>query len=173
MVASKSALVPGLMVSLAITPSMCFSLLLRPLFHKVLVFAVAYQFALLVVDGEPEDDHAASAASLELAHLEQRIEGIAAVDRLQEPRRLFEEADQRITDDMREDAATRRALDRHLQAMRQEVAPAARLAIFAVGVNRMIVAARRLEGGEQRLGLGARVDVKLLPDLQSLEPARR
>src|SRR5437868_3412704 len=122
MVASKSALLPGLMVSLAITPSMDFSFLLRPLFHKVLVFAVAYQFALLVMDCELQDDHTGGAARLELAHLEQRIERVAAIDRLQEPRRLFEEADQRIADDVREDAAARRALDRHLQAMRQEVA---------------------------------------------------
>src|SRR5262249_8394702 len=60
-----------------------------------------------------------------------------------------------------------------LQTVCQQVAMAARLAIFAVVVDRMVVAARQLEGGEQRLGLGARVDVVALPDPHILEPMRR
>src|ERR1700742_509263 len=112
MVASKSALVPGLMVSLAITPSICVPLY-RPLLHKVLVFAVAYQHARLVMDGEPQGHGAGGPARLDLAHLQHRIERVAAIDRLQEPRGLLEEGDQRIANDVREDAGAGRTLDRH------------------------------------------------------------
>src|SRR5260370_18656189 len=74
---------------------------------------------------------------------------------------------------MGKDAGARRAMDRHLQAMSQQVTMAPRLAILAVIVDRMVVATGELEGGEHRFGLGARVDVELLPDLHVLEPVRR
>ena len=118
-------------------------------------------------------DGAGGPAGLQLAHLQHRIERVAAIDRLQEARGLLEEADQRIADDVREDAGAGRALDRHLQAVGQHVAMAARLAVFAVVVDRMVVAAGQLEGSEQRLGLGAGVDVELLADLEVLEPVGR
>jgi glycosyltransferase involved in cell wall biosynthesis len=51
--------------------------------------------------------------------------------------------------------ATRRALDRHLQPVRQHVAMPECLAVLAVVVDRVVVAAGELEGREQRLGLRA------------------
>src|SRR5689334_24239233 len=74
---------------------------------------------------------------------------------------------------MREDPGTGGALNGNLQSMCQQVAVAAGLAVFAVVMDRMVVATGRLEGGEQRLGLGARVDIKLLSDLEVLEPVCR
>jgi hypothetical protein len=65
------------------------------------------------------------------------------------------------------------ALDGDLQAVRQHVAMAARPAVLAVVVNRMVVAAAQLEGGEHRFGLGPRVYIEFLPDLEVLEPVRR
>src|SRR5262245_14064360 len=121
---------------------------LRPLFHKVLVFAIADQFTILVMDGELQANDAGGSPRLQLAHFEQRIERVATVDRLQKTRRLLQEADQRIADDMRKDAGARSALDRHLQAVGQQVAMAARPAVLAVVMDRMIVAARELKGGE-------------------------
>src|SRR5262245_32228863 len=50
---------------------------------------------------------------------------------------------------------------------------AARPAVLAVVVNRVIVTARELEGGEHRFGLGPRVYVKLLAHREVLEPVRR
>jgi len=135
--------------------------------------AVAYQHASLVMDGEPQGDRAGRAALLDLADLEHRIKRVAAIDRLQKARRLLEETDQRIADDVREDTRAGGTLHCHLQAVGQQVAMAACLAIFAVVVNRMVVTARELEGREQRLGLGARIDVKPLPDPQILEPVGR
>src|SRR5262249_52747640 len=121
-------------------------------FDKVLVFAVTDQHAGLVMDGELQCDCAGRPARLELAHLEHGIEGVAAIDRLQEARGLLEEAAQRIADDMREDAGAGRALDRHLQAVCQHVAVPPRLAVLPVVVDRMVVAACQLERREQRLG---------------------
>src|SRR5262245_60624860 len=74
---------------------------------------------------------------------------------------------------MREDARSGRSLDSDLQPVRQHVAMAAGMAVLAVVVNRMVVAAGELEGGEQRFGLGARVYIELLPDLEVLEPVGR
>src|SRR6185312_10641955 len=65
------------------------------------------------------------------------------------------------------------ALDRHLQAVRQQVAMAVRLAVFAIVVDRMIVAARELERCEQGFGLGPRIYVEPLADPQILEPMSR
>src|SRR5688572_27211268 len=74
---------------------------------------------------------------------------------------------------MREDAGPGGALDDDLQTVRQHVAMAAGPAVLAVVVNRMVVAAGQLEGGEHRFGLGPRVYVELLADLEVLEPVRR
>jgi hypothetical protein len=98
------------------------------------VFPVAHQRARLVVNGKPHGDGAGGAPFLDLAHLQHRIERVAAIDRLQEARRLLEEGDQRIADDVRKDAGARRALDGDLQAMCQQIAMAARLAVLAVVV---------------------------------------
>ena len=76
--------VPGL-VWRWMTPSIL-KALLRPLFHKVLVFSIADQFAVLVMNGELERDHTGRAAGLQRAHLEQRIERVAAIDRPQKAR---------------------------------------------------------------------------------------
>src|SRR5262245_37002896 len=125
------------------------------------------------MDGELKGDDSGGASRFQLAHFEQRIERVAAIDRLQEARRLLQEADQRIADDMRKDASAGGALNCHLQPVCQQVAMAARTAVLAIVMDRMIVAAGQLEGSEQRLGLGARVDVELLAELQVLEPVCR
>src|SRR5690349_521092 len=74
---------------------------------------------------------------------------------------------------MREDPGSGGTLNGNLQPMCQQVAVAAGLAVFAVVMDRMVVATGRLEGSEQRLGLGARVDIELLSDLDVLEPGCR
>src|SRR6185312_11811380 len=145
----------------------------RTLLHKVLVFAVADQHALLVMDGEPQGDGAGGPPRLRFADLEHRIERVAAIDRLQEARRLLEETDQRVADNVRKDAGAGRTLDRHLQAMRQQVTMTVGLAVFPIVVDRMVVAARELESREQRFGLGTRIYVEPSPDPQVLEPMRR
>src|SRR6266446_1868998 len=137
------------------------------------MYAVAHQLALLVVDGERHGHYAGGAAGLQLAHYQHRIERVPGIDGLQEARRLFEEAYQRFADEMGKDAGAGRALDRHLQAMRQQVTMALGAAILTVIVDRVVVAAGELKSGEQRLGLRARVDVEALADYQVLEPMDR
>src|ERR1700712_4384402 len=103
------------------------------------------------MDGEFHGHHAGGAAGRERTYLEQRIERVAAIDRLEGARGLCEEPDRAIADAWRKAPRPRRTLDGDLQAVRQQVAVAARPAIFAVVVNRMIVAAGQLESGEHRL----------------------
>ncbi len=51
--------------------------------------------------------HAGGAARHQFGHLERRIDGVAGVNRLEEPARLFEEADQRFLDHERKQAGAR------------------------------------------------------------------
>jgi hypothetical protein len=137
------------------------------------VLAVHHQVTLLVVHGDLAHDNACGAVGLEPGDLHHRKQRIADIDRLEEARGLLDEADQRIAQHVREDAAAGGRLDHHLQAMRQHVAMAARLAVDAVVVDGMIVAAGELESREQRLGLGARIDVEALPEREVFEIVRR
>ena len=100
------------------------------------------------------------------------IERVARVDGLEEARGLIEEGDQRVAHHVREDAGARRALGRHQQAVGEEVAVAARPAVGPVVVDRVVVARGELEGGEERVGHGARGNVEALAHPEVVEVAR-
>jgi hypothetical protein len=54
---------------------------------------------------------AGAAAGDQLDHFERGIEGVAGIDRLQKPARLFEESDRRFLDDVGKQPGTRRGMD--------------------------------------------------------------
>jgi hypothetical protein len=56
--------------------------------------------------------------------------------------------------------------------VREEVAVTVGPAVLAIVVDRVVVGGGELEGGEERLGHGARGDVEGLADLEVVEPAR-
>src|SRR5690606_7065200 len=63
--------------------------------------------------------------------------------------------------------------DQNLEAVRLHVRHAPGATVLDVVVRRVIVAAREREGGEERIGEGARGQHEALPDPEVLEPALR
>src|SRR3546814_272620 len=83
--------------------------------QQVFLLALEDQFAALVVDRRSHGDHPGRALRLQVDDFQHRVERIPRVDGLQEARRLLDEADQRVADDMREHAGAGRRLAQHLE----------------------------------------------------------
>src|SRR5487761_2738681 len=142
-----------------------------PLADEVFVPAVEHQLAALIMHRRAHDDHAGSALRQEFGDFQRGIERIARIHALEKAARLLYESYERIVDLVRQHAGAGCSLDQHLEAVREQVGHAARAAEFAVIVNRMVVAARRLEREEMRIAHGAAGRTKHLADAKILEPA--
>jgi hypothetical protein len=111
------------------------------------------------------------AAGRKLGHFERGIDRIVSVDRLQEPARLFEKADQRFLDQKGEQPGARRGVDQRLETVGEQIGHAAGAAVFHVVMHRMGIAARGLESGKHRRRHGAARNDKALTEHKILEPA--
>src|SRR5262249_43934943 len=93
-------------------------------------------------------------------------ERVADIDTFQELRRLLDEADQAVADDVRESPRPSGAERQHLKAMRQKAVVAVRATVLDVVVDRVVVAGDRLEGQEVRLRDGAARAAEPLADFE-------
>src|SRR4029079_16997622 len=139
--------------------------------QQVFVFAGEYELARLIVDGRRHHHNAGRALRGQRRDDEDRIERVADMDAFEKLRRLFDEADQTIADQVRKRSRARGRETEYLKAMRQHPAQAARLAIFDVVVDRVIIRGEHLESGEMRLRHGAARAAKNLADLQIAKTA--
>jgi hypothetical protein len=139
---------------------------------EVFVRAIQYQFAALIMHRGAHHDHAGGPLRQEFGDFQRRIKRVAGVHALEEAAGLLDETHERVVDLVREQAGAGRGLDQHLEAVREQVRHSARAAEFAVVVNRMVVAARRLEGEEMRVAHGTAGQAKHSPTRNSNQRAR-
>src|SRR5205807_2099291 len=104
----------------------------------------------LVVDARLHGDDAGRALRLKRHDRQRRIERVADIDTFQEPRRLFDEGDERVVYLVRELARSRCREAHDLEAVREEGTVPVRAAVLDVVVDRMVVAGQELERGEMR-----------------------
>ena len=71
------------------------------------------------MNGRLQGHHTSGSLALESLNSEERIEGIAGVDRMQEFARLLEEGDERLANQMRKQTGARRCLDEDLETVCQ------------------------------------------------------
>src|SRR5262245_59287352 len=111
------------------------SILGPALLQQVLLYPFHDQLALLVVYVGGEREHACRALRLEVRDHELRIERIPRIDRLEEARRLLDEADEGVLDQERKQPGSSRCLDQHLVAVRQQLGMAVAATELAVVVD--------------------------------------
>src|SRR5262245_17809953 len=139
--------------------------------QEVFLHAFQDQLASLIVNAAGHGQNPRLALLGELGHGQPRVERISSIDGGKKAGRLFEERNQRIVQQKRKQAGTRRRLDQHLVAVRKQLRMSMASAILTIIVDWMIVAGGRLESQELRLRYGAGGQRKSLTNLEVFEVA--
>ena len=108
--------------------------------QQYFLFAGKHELTSLIVHCSCEGHDAGRALRRQRRNFDDRVERVSRVDRLQELRRLLGERDQRVADGKRKIAGPRGGETQDLKAMREQPRVAALAAIFAVVMDRVIVA---------------------------------
>ena len=124
---------------------------------------VQHQFAFLVVDGGAHHDDSRRALGNQFGDLQCGIERVAGIDGVEEFGVDLDEANQAFADDMGKQARARRGEGQYLKTVGERSAIAQRFAIFDVVMDRVVVEADGLEGGEIAVAQGARRIAKISP----------